>query len=142
MYEDEVVIEENGAELTKELMAELVGNPDLAVEFVRTISKITKPWEAIGNNGTIVNEAPTSRGEAKSEFFGRVSGVYVSGYRLQTIFGDEVATIIRDTPKWKIVIDGKGQVDAPFIEHGQKAESIAKEFTERKLRELGYVIGT
>jgi hypothetical protein len=60
---------------------------------------------------------------------------------MSTIFGDEVAFILKDTPKWKVKIEGEYQVDAPFVQHGQKAEGNTKKFAEDKLRELGYVIG-
>jgi len=127
--------------LVDALIEELVGNPKLAVKLVRTLSMITKPWEPIGNDGNPVNEVAVPEGVNAREFIRRNSATYIRGYRLITIFGNEVATITKSTPKWKIVIEGANQVDSPFVEHGRKAEGNAKAFAEEKLRERGYVIG-
>jgi len=129
--------------LVEELIKELVTKPAMAIEFVQTLGKITKPWEALGGDGKPVNEIPVPPGTSPRDFVKTATsgGAYISGYRLVTIFGDEVAVILKDTPKWKIMIEGEYQIDAPFVQHGQKAENNAKEFAEEKLKERGYTIG-
>jgi hypothetical protein len=132
---------DNGVALVTALIDELTSHPELAVGLVHTLSKITKPWEALGGNGNPLNAMPVPPGESSKAFRRKTMGGYISGYRLTTIFGNEVATIAKDTPKWRITIEGNHQVDSPFVEHAQKAEEKAKTFAESKLKELGYIIG-
>jgi len=134
--------EEDELDLVALLIEQLKVKPEGAVELVHTLSTITKPWEAIGNNGNIVNEVPVPQGQSATQFIKQASTApYISGYRMNTIFGDEVASITKDTPKWRVKIEGENQVDAPFVQHGQKAEANAKKFAEDKLRERGFIIG-
>lgn len=123
------------------LIEELATHPERAVDLVRSLGCITKPWEPIGMASSKINEMPVPPGEPPKKFIkGQEAGPYISGYRLITIFGDEVASILKDTPKWKIVIQGEYQVDAPFVQHSQKAEANAKAFVEEKLKLRGFVI--
>lgn len=131
--------------VVREFIAELTQKPELAVELIQTLSNITKPWEAIGSNGAAEgsNEVPVPPGKSAKAFQKQnVSGPYISGYKLTTIFGDDVALIVKDTPKWRITILGETQIDGPFVEHGKKAEQNAKDFVEERLRLRGYVIGS
>jgi hypothetical protein len=124
------------------LIQELTQSPTRAVQLIQFLGKITRGWEAIGSNGNPINEVPVPPGKNPRDFVkAATSTVHVSGFRLTTIFGDEVATIIKDSPKWRITIQGEYQVDTPFVQHSQRAEANAKQFAEGKLREKGYIIG-
>ncbi len=129
------------AELTKEI----IENPAGSLKLIQALRKITKPWEMLGNTSGLgnVNEVSVPPNVSAKEFVNaqKQQGPFVSGYRLQTIFGEDVALIIKDTPKYKIFIEGELMIDAPFVQHGQKAEQNAKEFAEKKAEERGYVIG-
>lgn len=135
--------EENSVALVKELIAELKSSPNTAVEFVKALSKITKPWEPIGYGSTPTNTMNVPDGVSAKQFAQETitSSINISGYRLSTIFGKEVAIIQKATPRWKISIEGAYQSDAPFVSHAQKAESQAKQFVEERLKELGYIVG-
>lgn len=124
------------------LIQEFTTSPSKAVDFIRALGKITKGWEAIGSNGNPVNEVPVPPGKNPRDFVRSASSiVHISGFRLSTIFGEEIALITKDSPKWRVVIQGEYQVDTPFVEHSQKAESNVKNFAESKLRERGFIIG-
>ncbi len=139
--ESKVESSEESKSVLVNLIEELSQHPERAIDLVRSLSCITKPWEPIGMASSKINEVPVPPGESPKKFIkGQESGPYVSGYRLVTIFGDEVASILKDTPKWKIVVLGEYQVDAPFVQHGQKAEANAKAFVEEKLKLRGFVI--
>lgn len=134
-------IVEKKKSVLESLINDLSESPELAVNLVERLGKITKPWEPIGSSNSKLNEIPVPPGESPKSFIKKQDlGPFISGYKLVTIFGDEIASIIKDTPKWKIVILGEYQVDAPFVQHGQKAETNAKTFAEEKLREKGFVI--
>lgn len=127
--------------LLPQLIAELSQDPESALRLVQTLGKITKPWEIIGLAGSGLNEVPVPPGKSAKEFQKSMeSSAHISGYRLETIFGEEIALIVKDSPKWKITILGEYQVDAPFISHVGKAESAAKTFAEDKLLKRGYII--
>lgn len=127
--------------MVTELITELVSKPHLAVELVQCLKRITKPWEILGNNGHSINEVPVPPGKSAKEFLKSTqTSAYVSGYRLSTIFGDEVAMIVKDNPKWRITILGEYQVEAPFVSHAQHGEANSKKFVEDKLVEMGYII--
>lgn len=129
--------------LVSQLTSELIDNPKLAWELVQSLRKITKPWEIMGKDGGSVNEMPVPPGKSAKEYLKEtVQHGWISGYRLTTIFGEEVATIVKDSPKWKVTVLGEYQVDAPFIQHGQKGEASVKAFAEEKITKLGYVIGS
>lgn len=143
---EELVTEDDSGlvlNVAETLVAELKSSPNLAINLVHTLSQITKPWEPIGSDGKIVNEIAVPPGQSPKDFKKQTTmqASYISGYKMSTIFGDEVAVILKDTPKWKIMIEGDYQSDAPFVEHSQKAEASAKSFAEAKLVERGYIIG-
>lgn len=130
--------------LVEQFIAELVEHPERAVSLIQVISKITKPWEAIGMDGAATgsNEVPVPPGKSAQAFQRQnVAGPNISAFRLTTIFGDDVALIVKDSPKWRITIEGEPQIDGPFVEHGQKAEVKAKTFVEERLALRGYIIG-
>jgi len=134
-------LEKQETALVDELIKELEGDPKSAVKFVQAISMITKPWEPLGNNGEPVNEVPVPAGVNPREFRSTATAAYISGYRMTTIFGNQVAELTKGTPKWRVTINGVPQTEAPFVKHSKTAEEAAKKFAEQKLRELGYVIG-
>ena len=88
-------VEEKKSETTKEdsslveqLITELVQHPERAVSLIQVISKITKPWEAIGMNGasTSSNEVPVPPGKSAQAFQRQnVAGPNISAFRLTTI---------------------------------------------------------
>lgn len=124
------------------LVQELTQSPNRAVQLVQALGKITRGWEALGSNGNPINEVPVPPGKNPKDFVKAASTpVHISGFRLTTIFGDEVANIIKDSPKWRVTILGEYQIDTPFVQHSAKAEFNAKQFAEGKLRERGYIIG-
>lgn len=124
------------------MMQELRQSPGRAIDFVHFLGKITRGWEPIGSNGNPINEVPVPPGKNPRDFVrAATSTVHVSGFRLATIFGTEVASIIKDSPKWRVTILGEYQIDTPFVQHSSRAEQNAKEFAENKLRDLGYIIG-
>jgi hypothetical protein len=124
------------------LLHEFTTVPAKAIDFIKALGKITKGWEPIGSNGNPVNEIPVPPGKNPRDFVRTASSiVHISGFRLTTIFGEEVALITKDSPKWRVVIQGEYQVDTPFVEHSQKAEVNVKNFAETKLRERGFIIG-
>lgn len=124
------------------MVQELRQSPGKAIEFVHFLGKITRGWEPIGSNGNPINEVPVPPGKNPRDFVrAATSTVHISGFRLATIFGTEVASIIKDSPKWRVTILGEYQIDTPFVQHSSRAEQNAKEFAENKLRDLGYIIG-
>lgn len=128
--------------LIDSLVQEIVQSPARAAQLIKVLGKITKEWEPIGTNGNPINEVPVPPGRNPKDFVRAATAtVHISGYRLTTIFGKEVALVMKDSPKWRVTIEGEYQVDTPFIQHGSKAEFNAKEFAENKLRERGYIIG-
>ncbi len=124
-------------------LQELKQSPNRAVELIRVLGMITRDWEPLGSNGNPINEVPVPPGKNPRDFVKTTtsSAVHISGFRLTTIFGDEVATIFKDSPKWRVTIGGEYQIDTPFVQHSQKAEFNAKQFAENKLREKGFIIG-
>lgn len=127
--------------IIEQLVSELTKHPESAVGLIKVLSKITKPWEVIGLNGQQLNEIPVPQGVTVQDFKKQATGPHISGYRLTTIFGDEVAVIIKDHPKWKVTIEGQNQSDSPFVSHSKKAEEGIKEFVETRLRDKGYILG-
>lgn len=129
--------------VAESLTQDLIQNPSRAIQLVKTLSKITRDWEPIGSNGAPINETPVPPGKNPKDFIKTTSSspVHISGFRLTTIFGDEVAMITKDSPKWRVTILGEYQVDTPFVQHSTRAEFNAKQFAENKLREKGYIIG-
>lgn len=122
------------------LTLEIQQNPMKAKELFKALSMITVEWESIGTNGFPINEVPVPPGENPKDFVkssARIS--HVSGYKLSTIFGKEVAYISKDSPKWRVTILGEYQTDSPIIQNGSIAESIVKKFAEEKLRSKGYI---
>lgn len=150
MVKEEVKEEPKKVEVPKKqvsvvesLVAELKQNPEGAVDLVKVLYKITKPWEAIGPDGSLasVNEVPVPPGKSAQAFQKlNYNGPSIGAFKLTTIFGDEVALIVKDSPKWKITIEGEPQVDGPFVEHGQKAEAKVKAFVEERLTLRGFII--
>lgn len=129
--------------LVEGLIKELTKAPSQAVELVQFLGRITKGWEPIGSNGNPINEVPVPPGKNPRDFVrAATSTVHISGFRLTTIFGDEIATIMKDSPKWRVTVLGEYQIDTPFVQHSQRAEVNAKEFAESKLRDRGFIIGT
>jgi hypothetical protein len=125
-----------------QLVEELRTQPSQALSLIQVLGKITKPWEPIGTDGNPVNEVPVPPGQSPKEFVKvATSTTHISGFRLTTIFGDEVAQIIKGSPKWRVIVAGEYQIDTPFVHHGQRAEGDVKSFAEGKLRERGYIIG-
>lgn len=137
----ESVESEVGSDLIEKLIQEMIQQPQLALKFVQSLGKITKPWETLSRDGTSINEVPVPQGKPAKEFLKEAqSAAYVSGYRLSTIFGDEIAMITKDSPKWRVTILGEYQVEAPFMTHPQKGETSVKQFVEEKVKQLGYII--
>lgn len=142
--ETKVVAEKEPESLVNQFITELAQHPERAVNLVQVLSKITKPWEAIGMDGAAAgpNEVPVPPGKSAQAYQRQnVAGPNISAFRLTTIFGDDVALIVKDSPKWRITIEGEPQIDGPFVEHGQKAEIKAKTFVEERLRLRGFIIG-
>jgi hypothetical protein len=130
------------AQVLDTLIQELTQNPNRAVQLIQLLGRITRSWEPVGTNGNPINEVPVPPGKNPKDFVkAATSTVHISGFRLTTIFGDEVATIIKDSPKWRITIQGEYQIDTPFVQHSQRAEMNAKQFAESKLKERGFIIG-
>lgn len=122
------------------LTLEIQQNPLKAKELFKALSMITVEWESIGTNGFPINEVPVPPGENPKDFIkssARIS--HVSGYRLSTIFGKEVAYISKDSPKWRVTILGEYQTDSPIIQNGSVAESVVKKFAEERLKAKGYI---
>lgn len=137
----EATTSEVPVELIEQLIQEMTQRPALALKFIQSLGKITKPWETLSRDGTSINEVPVPQGKPAKEFLKETQNAgYVSGYRLSTIFGDEVAIITKDSPKWRVTILGDYQVEAPFMTHPQKGEASVKQFVEEKVRKLGYII--
>ena len=133
---------EAGKTVVDLFIKEMKENPKSALKFIKTLSLITRPWEAIGTQTNLVNEITVPQGMSAKDFIkSSQTGPFVSGYKLVTIFGDEVAVISKDTPKWKILILGEMQPDAPFVDHSKLAEGKAKKFVEDKLTQKGFIIG-
>lgn len=130
--------------LIQSLVVELKEHPERAVAFIQVLSKITKPWESIGPDGATasVNEVTVPQGTSAQAYQKQSwGGPNISAFKLTTIFGDDVALIIKDSPKWRITIEGVPQIDGPFVQHGQKAEQTVKQFVEERLAQRGYIIG-
>lgn len=128
--------------ILEQVIYELKTNPSLSVKLVSVLSKITNPWETIGLSGQHVNELAVPQGVSVEDFKKKLnSNPHVSGYRLTTIFGREIAIIVKDHPKYKVTIEGETQADAPFVTHSKKAEDSVKEFAEKRLKEKGYILG-
>jgi hypothetical protein len=126
--------------LLESLIEETKKRPDQALMLVKALGKITKGWESVGSDGTPVNEMPVPQGKSAKDFQKSVQGHFVSGYKLETIFGEEVALITKDSPKWKVVIMGQHQVDSPFLYHAKDGEQIVKSFAKEKLEKLGFIL--
>lgn len=132
-----------GATLLSQLVAEISSDPASAVELVKILGRVTKPWQALEVKNQMLNEITVPQGMSAQEYKLQSTGLHVAGYRMETIFGDEVAVILRESPKWRVLICGQVQANTPFIaaKAGKKSEIEVQEFAEKKLRELGYILG-
>jgi hypothetical protein len=128
--------------VTELVTYEIKENPIRAKELVRVLGMVTMDWESIGVNGNPINEVPVPPGENPKDFIRSATRVtHISGFRLSTIFGKEVAYISKDSPKWRVTILGEYQVDSPIIQNGSTAEVNVKKFAEERLRAKGYIVG-
>jgi hypothetical protein len=128
--------------VVSKLLKELEEEPESGLKLVHLLGRITKPWEELGNTLSQVNEIPVPPNMSAKEYLkGAGAQPYTSGWKLTTIFGREVAVIVKDTPKYRILIEGQVVSNVPFIQHAQKVETIVKQFVEEKVRERGYIIG-
>jgi hypothetical protein len=128
--------------VTDLVIREIRDNPVRAREFVSVLGTITMDWEAIGTNGSPINEVPVPPGKNPKDFIRSANGIsHISGFKLSTIFGKEVAFISKDSPKWRVTVLGEYQVDSPIIQSGATAEATVKKFAEEKVKSKGYILG-
>jgi hypothetical protein len=95
-----------------DLIEELNGNPEGALELADTLARIAGPWEEIPG-----------------------------GFQIKNMAGQEIAHITKNFPKWRVVINGEYAKEAPFIMHANHTLT-GKNFVEEELRKLGYIVRT
>lgn len=128
--------------VTELITYEIKENPTRAKDLVKVLGMVTMDWEPVGSNGNPINEVPVPPGKNPKDFVRAANGIaHISGFRLSTIFGKEVAFIAKDSPKWRVTILGEYQVDSPIIQNGSTAEANVKKFAEEKLKSKGYIVG-
>lgn len=121
-------------------LAEIQSEPEKAILFVESLSKILLPWEPIQIGSAFIGETTVPAGQTPAEFKKNMSQMSISGYILKNVFSTQIAVISKDHPKWKVYIDGVQQTDAPMISHGSKAEQEVKGFVEKKLLSRGFIL--
>lgn len=123
------------------LVNEIKTDPAGALALVKALQKVCKPWESLTSASNELSEMTVPAGQSAKDFMKNASKGFVSGYRINTIFGEEVALVTKDHPRWKVLIEGQNQSDSPIIGNSKTSEATVRAFVEEKLVERGYIVG-